>query len=351
MSIWAKELEACWIALRRSKRDRRARGLLLRIVGVLVGLLVYVTFLVILIRDAHMSLWAIPSYLFIYGCAVLILLALRRSYRRQDAFFQHSLLAAPSRAEGASTSEAVQTTVHQCLVEQTIITAALLARAASEYLFKSNEIPDGVTIVTRRALIENLRKEELWDKLTVEEGDLLRIPDGEWSSEQVHQMAQWCEHLRLLRWVLRIDAQITPLAHFPKTDVSLSGEIVKHGKALFTGKKLLESWDIRVERNIAREYLLRCLIERQSRGSIHAPPEFAEWAVQARVKMAGPSEDMLAGVKEVGELDNNELTFLQLIAAARENFSDYLIDQVTADHPVDFSAWSRKRREAMQAAT
>src|SRR5277367_2469438 len=197
MSIWARELEACWIALRRSKRDRRARGLLLRIVGVLTGFLVYATYLVILIRDAHMSLWAIPIYLFIYGCAVLILLALRRSYRRQDALFQHSLLTHSSRAEVASTSEAVQTTEY--LGEQTIITAALLARAASEYLLKSNEIPDGITIVTRRTLIENLRKEELWDKLTVEEGDLLRIPDGEWSSEQVHRMAQWCEHLRLLR--------------------------------------------------------------------------------------------------------------------------------------------------------
>jgi hypothetical protein len=174
MSIWARELEACWIALRRSKRDRRARGILLRVVGALAGLLVYLIFLVILIRDAHMNLWAIPIYLFFYGCAALILFAIRSSYRRQDAFFQHSLLAAPPRADVALTSEAVQGTVHQYLVEQTIITAALLARAASEYLLKSNEIPDGITIVTRRTLIENLRKEELWDKLTVEEGDLLR---------------------------------------------------------------------------------------------------------------------------------------------------------------------------------
>lgn len=286
-----------------------------------------------------MSFWAIPTYAVIFGCAILILLAIRRSHRRQDAFFQSFL----SSGRGDSKSDSSSIEVQQHLVECAVIKGALLARAASESFLKTKEIPDGIVIITRQTQIESLRTQGLWDKLSLEEGDLLRAPDGYWTPEQIQQMVSWCEQLRLLRWVLGLDGEITPLAFFPRTDVSLSAEIVKHGRALFDGKELLNSWDIRVERDIAREYLVRCLIEWQSRESIHASREFAEWAAQARVQVAGPSDDLLAGVKAVGELENDELAYLQLIAGIRENFSDYLIDQVSTDRPIDFLVWSKTR--------
>ncbi len=226
--------------------------------------------------------------------------------------------------------------VWQYLVERTIIKANLLARGASESFLNSKEVPDGIVVITRQTQIEHLRKQQLWDKISVEEGDLLRIADGHWASEQIHLMLPWCEQLRLLRWVLGLDPQIMPLAHFPKPDPSLTPNITKGGQSLFEGKRLANTWDIRLERDIARGYKLRCLSEVQSRGLVDGSPELAEWAMNVRNKLDSPSVDILAGVKAVGELNKNELNSSLGYRIGQRNICRLLDRSIGHDHPIDF---------------
>lgn len=337
MSLRHREFwQTYWIAIRRCRTDSRARRIVIRIS---VGLLIlpsYLGFWAIVIAKSGSGLWIILFDGFALALAALVVMALRKSHQREDALFSFVSAATPEDAGNDNSDSAV----HQYLLERTIIVATLLARAASEAFLKSKYLPDGVAVVTRQAQLEELRKQELWEKIKTEDGDLLRIADGHWTPEQINLMVQFCERLRLLRWVLGLDATIIPLALFPKPDASLTIDVRKKRQSLFSGKKMLEPWDVRLERDIARGYLLRCLAEQQSRGLINGVSEFAEWAKKVQSELASASEDMLVGVKAVSELDDDELMYFSSIAVAREDYANYLIDQLTADQPIDYLDWS-----------
>lgn|SRR6185312_2727613 len=98
--------------------------------------------------------------------------------------------------------------------------SSLLARANSEFYLATHELPLAPT--TRQVQNELLRKLRLWERLDEHELALVTRADGLWNEAQRAEAIAWCEQLRLVRWVFRIDAEIVPLAHNPGVDFSLS---------------------------------------------------------------------------------------------------------------------------------
>jgi len=262
---------------------------------------------------------------------------LRRSHRRQDDLLNFSLTGAkfPDRQQGGEVASLART----YLAERTVIIGSLVARAASEIYLQRNELPTGAEVITRQIQNALLRQSGLWVKLEPVETDLVGVADGRWTPDQHNQVAAWCEQLRLLRWTLGVDAELIPLAHFPRVDFSLSRGLLSPAEVLSQSKRILESWEVRVERDIALQYLARVVAELKGRALIPDDAALEAWAGPLREASLGPSTDYLAGSKTVGELDNESLRLLGVVTASRERYAAYLVDQLATDNCVSFSAW------------
>jgi len=269
------------------------------------------------------------------GSAILVFLAIRRSHRSQEELLNYSLTGA--RVSDGDHND-LATEVRSYLKERALIISSLLVRAASEIHLHESGRPDG-QVVTRQVQNTFLRQRGLWDKLEPDEAVLMATPDGGWEQEHRNQVTEWCEQLRLLRWALRIDLELTPLAHFPKADLALARELTSSAKLQPSSGPLLGAWDLRQERDIASGYLAHVFGELKGRGLIGNGAESEVWAAQIRDQFSGPSKDLLAGSKTIGELDETNLRLIGLMAAARQQYAAYLAEQMASDTPISFTVW------------
>ncbi len=198
-------------------------------------------------------------------------------------------------------------------------------------------------VITRQVQNCFLRNHGLWTKLEQPEFELASIADGQWSTTQRGRVVEWCEQLRLLRWVLGFDAEIVPLAHFPKLDFSMTVELLRD-QVTERGKQGAESWEVRMEREVALQYAARIVSEMNARGQIQNDPGIGDWADEFRTKSLGPSTDYLAGARTIADLRDDELRLLGLLAVARERYAAYLVEQLNASNPFAFSEWQTEQQ-------
>jgi hypothetical protein len=340
MPIWRRQFwRSYWIALRRSGKDRRARHSALKISFLLAYVPAYIAFLLVTLRGQE-GAFAIPLYAFLFGTGAIAFLILRRSHRRQDELLNFSLTGRgrPDTSGAGDVSPAVR----RHLEERALIVGSLVARAGSEMCLRLNEVPPGLEAMARQNLNTLLRQNGLWDRLEPAEAELMSAADGRWSPEQRYEVAKWCEQLRLLRWALGVDAELMPLAHFPKVDFSLAYDLLRRHKLPQPSGPTRGCWEIRVEREISSGYTARVVAEFRGRGLMPSTPELQGWADQVRGKFLGASSDYLAGSETVGELDDATLRQLIGISHARERYAAYLVDQLSAEVPFSFAAWSKR---------
>lgn len=263
---------------------------------------------------------------------------MRRWHRKEDEHLEFSLTGQhwlrPQDAVDAPPE------VRTYLKERAVIVALLLARGASEIYLRLKEPDQGTEILTRQKLNAFLRQNDLWSKLEPVEADLMLAADGRWTIRQQDGVFTWCEQLRLLRWIFGVDAEIVPFAHFPKLDCSLSRALLQPETPTRNRKPLRKPWDVRVQRDVALEYLARVVSELKARGHLSEDPELYGWAEEFRAKVFGPSSDYLAGAKTIAELDDEALRLIGSFAAARERYATYLVDQLNAVHPTPFAVWA-----------
>ena len=328
-----------WFALRRSVKDKRARSMAVRISFVLAYLFLYVPVILLLPLRQPGSIWLIAFYGLIFGNGAIEFLMLRRSHRSQDKLLSYSLTTA-NRLD-LPRSDDISPTVRNFLEERALILGSLLARAASEIYIRNNSLPPDVEVGTRQNLNALLRQNGLWDKLEPVEADLVGAADGSWTVEQQNEITKSCEPLRLLRWTLGIDVELMPLAHFPKVDFALWRDLFDRVSVPYAERLIRRSWDLRIERDIAREYTARVIAEFKGRGLIASDPELEGWADQLRDRSLGDSTDFLAGSKTIADLDDGDLALLAAIATTRERYAAYLVEQLGADTPISFTAWSK----------
>jgi hypothetical protein len=197
--------------------------------------------------------------------------------------------------------------------------------------------------VTRQIQNGFLRERGLWARLEHSEFELASVADGLWNSVQQNQVVDWCEQLRLLRWVLRVDAEIVPLAHFPHLDFLLAVQLLRDQVPARHGQTV-EAWEVRMEREVALQYAARVVSEMKARGHIQDGPDIANWADEFRAKSLGSSADYLAGAKTIADLGDEELRLLGSFAVARERYAAYLAEQLNSTQPFPFSTWQRNQQ-------
>jgi len=331
-----------WTALLRSKQDKRARSVALRITFAMTYALASIavlSFIGMSILGEQGGVWTIAFYVMFCGIVATGFVMLRRSHRQQDQALNYSITGRSVLA--LQDADDISAIVRTYLAERAAIIGSLVARAASENHLRLNEVPFEQASMRQRQNAQ-LRQSGLLDKLEPTEADLVGVADGRWTVEQLNEVVKWCEQLRLLRWTLGIDAEMIPLAHFPRVDFSLSLGLLG-SKCTFSGSgQTLKSWDLRVERDIAFGYVARVVAELKARKLITIGPELDSWADQLREKSLGPSNDYLVGSKTVGELDDDNLRLLWIIAVSRGQYAAYLAEQLSADNPCSFARWSSR---------
>jgi hypothetical protein len=281
--------------------------------------------------------WMMAFYAFIFGTGILAAILMRRWHRSQDELLNQSLTGQPNR--GLNGVFSLQSGVRAYLEERAFITASLLARGASEIQIHRNQAHNSGEVLARQTLNTFLRVRNLWEKLERAEADLASVADGLWTSEQEGYVVVWCEQLRLLRWVLGIDPEIVPLWHCPGLDFRLSWDLLQRGTAVNDRRVEIGPWDIRMQRDLATDYMARIIAELKARGIVPAGPELDGWADELRAKSLGASVDLLAGTRTIAEISDDGLRCLVVLAAARGRYASYLVDQLNAPTPFAFSSW------------
>jgi hypothetical protein len=310
-----------------------------RISFVLAYLFLYVPVVLLLPLRQRGSIWLLAFYGLIFGSGAIAFLMLRRSHRSQDKLLSYSLTS--TNRVDLPRADDISPVVRNFLEERALILGSLLARAASEIYIRNNNLPPGAEVVTRQNLNALLRQNGLWDKLEPIEVDLVGSADGGWTVEQQNEIAKSSEPVRLLRWTLGIDVELLPLAHFPKVDFALWRGLFDRVRTPYAKRLMRGSWDLRIERDIARDYSARVIAELKGRGLITSDPDLEGWADQLRERSLGDSTDYLAGSKTIADLDDGDLTLLAAIATTRQRYAAYLVEQLSADSPISFAAWSK----------
>jgi hypothetical protein len=319
MSVWRRSFwKSLWFALLRSREDKRARAAVFGIVLLLVWIVAEDWLVFILpASDGHGAFQTVFNG-FVVATGFIAALLLRRANRKQDELLNFSITGRNPR----QLPEDVSPEIHRYPGERAVILASLLARAGGEVWLEHHELPPGAEVVTRQVQNTLLRQIGLWEKLEPTEIALVSAADGLWTAAQRMEVITWCEQLRLLRWTLGMDAELMPLAHNPQVDYSLARDLLQGEAAARSGKPIRASWDLRGERDLALEYLARVLAEFKGRSLIADSVELDGWADELREKSLGASVDYLAGSKTIGELSDEPLRLLGLIATHARNTLD-----------------------------
>ena len=329
-----------WIALRRSRKDKRARTFAFIVTFLIADVLGFIPLVLFMMYREAGGFQALAGYGVVLVTALVAVAVMRRSHKRQDALLSCSLT--ERTLVRFAVGDEVAQAVRDYLEERALIVGALLARAAREIQIRFLESPVTAEMVTRQALIALLRRNELWEKLEPSEAELMRMAEGEWNVNLRENVVRWCEQLRLLRWVLGIDPDLMPLAHLPQLDFTLGVGLPEGGQPPTAVGSIRMSWEVRVERDTALEYAARAIAELNGRGLILDHRDLDGWADQLRERSLGASTDYLAGPETVGELAEADLVHLSSVAVARQRFSAYLVDQLIAAAPLPFTAWTER---------
>jgi hypothetical protein len=287
-----------WVSIRRSRRDSRDLKIALRVTAVLLLFVIYYGGLIWNIRaafDAQTIGIFIAAALFAGG---LIVLARMQTIRDRRQAEKEQLAA-------------TDTAVRDRLAANGFWLAILLGRAGSEQTLKEKILPEGISVITRQVHLEKLREGGQWDSIPATVRDLLLAADGHWTTEQIFSCRKCFEVLRCLRWVLCFDEELKPLTYLLKLDYSEAQQVLEQAGRFLGGRRLLPTWDIRVQRNEADAFFGRCYAEMICRGLIAVSDEpTMTWASGVKDAMVQPHQrDVLVGVDTVAELDEHTLRY------------------------------------------
>jgi hypothetical protein len=320
------------ISLQRMGRDRRARVFVIRVGFSVAYTVVVLRFFIYLFFHSDASPASSVGYsLATFTVALAVFALLRRSHKRENDFLKFSLTGQREPVPQ------VHAAVEQYLRDRMVILASLVARAASEAQLRKHPIPKGAVPVMRQRQNTLLRETGLWEKLEPEEEALAAAADGQWTTEQVNGAEIWCEQLRLLRWVLGMDSILTPLTHFPRSDFALTEGLLEPRSLPPHVPPGSKPGQLLGERNMATQYVGWIYAEINRRRTAKSDALADPQTENIRSWKPGPSSDLWAGAKTVGELSDQDLGILGMVAFARGQYAEYLVKLLAAENPFPFA--------------
>jgi len=286
--------KALWVAIRRSRRDSRARKNLLRLVVSLVAAALYICWYFFYFR----GLLSTDRITGLIALGVLIWMVMLMAYSAAQLKWEKWKL--------ERDDPAVKPEIKVALHREACLLAILLERLGSEIAMEK-ELPQEIEIITRRVQLERLDELGLRESLDPFLLDVLLAPDGHWPQELKSRARNAWECLAVLRWALGL-GELRSLASEPSYgyDCSQSVLAVKDPAKL----NVLASWDIRPERNATDIFFARCWSELTARREIsETSDEDVAQAIDRRssIEAEGYTADYLIGAKTVPELPSHTL--------------------------------------------
>jgi hypothetical protein len=324
-SFW----KSFWFAILRVKVDKRARTAVVRAAVLLTWILVELWLVFLVPSHEGHGVFQMIFNGFIVVTGLIAARLTSRSNRKQNELLNFSITGQIPRQPPEPDSQRVR----HYLETRAAIIASLLARGAGEIYLVTHEVPIGAEIMTRQIQNSALRRLGLWEELDPAEKELVFCTDGTWTEDQRKTVISWCEQLRLLRWTLRMDSELVPLAHQPDIDFSIAQMSLGEGS-----KPMRSTWDLREEREIALAYLARVVAELNARSLLDDSSEL-NWARAFRENLLGGSTDYLARSQTVADLDEGALRTLGSVANERAKYAGYLVDQLSSPEPLRFLDW------------
>ena|SRR5665213_986023 len=193
--------------------------------------------------------------------------------------------------------------------------AAASERALGELWLKKNTLPEGHSALTRRIQIDILKTRGGWDDLPPKTRDWMMRPDGSWPGSQIASVLASAETLNTLLWTLGMTHKLRP-AHNLVEPIRFD----KLAKALEKpAPGVRPTWDLRLARNDAHQYFIRCYAENIHRGVAIAKSDEQRKAVDEWMDsiQSGDHPDVLAGSETIGEVERSTLEMVQRSAACR----------------------------------
>jgi hypothetical protein len=305
-----------WISIRRARKDARDRKNVLRFIFFLLISILYYGRLIWISVLAGGS--GDKGTLFIYCiAAALIFIA------AGGIWLSNSLDERKARIES---DRAVDQSLRRRLSIDGFALSVLLSRAGSEQLLREKELPAGVQVITRKAHLEQLQKLDLWNALPGNVRNLLLMPDAHWPGDAIILPLSF-EALRCLRWVLRVDPKLQPLAHLPTMSYTFAQQLLEKPDRFLAGG-MLDAWDIRVERNFADGFFSRCYAEMIGRGiTTGVTPETFAWAQKTYEEARDEQvRDLLVAHETVSELNDDMLRYMVSISFQRYRCLQIIMD-------------------------
>ncbi len=308
-----------WVAIRRARRDTRARAYLLRI----FAMVFFAGYSVVLIFAFVSGLGADSTFFVVAGIVLICFVSVLAIHKWRD------------RQEARSASPAVAPELQREMQKEALLIAILLIRAGSERMMEK-ELPPEVEVITRRAQRERLMQLALWDDLPAAMKDLLLLPNGHWTDRQKWAAESCWEYFSVLRWVVRLDDSLRTLDRPPVYDLAKAREVVHSFEAWQPGDTLAP-WDLRPWRAQAGYHLGRLWTEAVARGLLQEgiEPDQREQALRSKreIDADGASTDLLIDAQTVSELSNPQLWFLLRMAHRRWEILNFLVDWLSKDDP------------------
>lgn len=313
--------KALWVAIRRSRRDSRARKNLLRLLSSLLFVALYLSwyffyFRGLLTTDRLTGLTALGVLFF-----MVFLITYSAAQQKWEKWKQDR------------DDPAVEPNVKIALHREACLLAILLERLGSE-IGMEKEIPPEIEVITRRVQLELLNTLHLRDNLDPFLLDVLLAPDGHWPQELKSRAHNAWECLAVLRWALGL-GELRPLTSDPKYgyDCSQSVLAVKNSSKL----NVLAAWDIRPARNETDIFFSRCWSELIARREIsETSDQDVAQALEkrSRIEAEGYAADYLIGSQTIPELPSPFLWVAVIRAYNRWQMLSVLIEITSGEKPV-----------------
>ncbi len=275
--------------------------------------------------------WLLAFYGFIFGSGFIAFFALRKSHERDKQVLHFSLTDRRSRPSEAGQLSSAN---RSYLWQRAVIVGTLINRAGSEIRRANGH----VAVSARATENHHLRQTRLWEHLEPIESVLMSKPEGTWSEHERSAITTWCEQLRVLRWVLGADTELMPMEHFPRPDFRLTEGLDRLDPK---GSSHVDAWEMRLERDKSATYVTRALVELKARNLLPTSPKDHGLPGDLRDELKGNSTDSLAGTKTISELDEPALRLLAVVAAARMQYTAWLVDRLNSHTSSSFVEWLR----------
>jgi len=316
-----KGWKALWVALRRSHRDPKARGQLIRLVLTLLLVAAYPAWYLYQFRGFSLNFGWEGNLVIYTALGSVILLGVGSTiYHRLER-----------RAQERS-DPSVPAGTRLAIFREAALLATLIERLSSEFGMEK-ELPPGIQVITRRVLLDRLDQFKLREDLERGLRDVLLMPDGHWPAELKNKAYPSWECLYCLRWVLGLGelCGLTVNPNYSTTDARTLAEIKKPEKLT-----VLPSWDIRPARDAASLFFHRCWLELTARGALKniAEDDVAS-AIHARetIQAEGYTADYLIGAHTVPECPDTLLWQATIRAYHRMRTLALLVDVTGGEKP------------------